>query len=124
MTEASTFLGDKILNWLKGTAFSAAPASIYASLWNGDPDAGGTEVTGTVNLTRQAITLGAVGSRQATTTATINFGTANGAASVSFFAIYDASTNGNQLLKKAIPVGAISNGLPVRVLSGDLVLSY
>lgn len=124
MSDTSTYVGDKLLNWIKGTAFGTAPTTVYASLWNGDPDAAGTEVTGSISLTRQAITWGAVASRAMSNSADINFGTSSGSATVTFVAIYDATVAGNEICKKSITSTAITNGLAVKILSGNLTLSY
>lgn len=125
-TDSSTYVGDKLLNWLKGTAFGAAPASHFASLWNGDPNSGGTEVTGTINLVRVAVTFGAVAARAMSNSADASFGTANASGTVTFVAGYDSGTAGagNQLWTKSISSTAISNGLAVKIITGNLTLSY
>lgn len=127
MSDTSTFVGDALLNWIKGTTMPAVPAGLFVSLWNGDPDAAGTQVTGTVGLTVQAVTFGAVASRAMSNNADISFGTASGAATVTFVVLASANnypTSGNQLTKKSITSTAISNGLVVKILSGNLTLSY
>lgn len=125
-TDSSTYVGDKLLNWIKGTAFGTAPTNTYASLWNGDPNSGGTEVTGTVNLTRQAITFGAVAARAMSNSADIAFGTANALATVTFVAGYDSATAGagNQIWTKSIASTGVTNGLAVKIITGNLTLSY
>lgn len=126
VTDTSAYVGDKLLNWIKGTTFGSAPGTVYASLWNGDPDSGGTEVTGTINLTRQAISWAAVGSRAVSSNADIAFGTANSSGTVTYVAIFDSGTAGmgNQICKKSISSTGITNGLAVKILSGNLTLSY
>lgn len=124
MSDMATYLGDALLNWFKATNMPAAPANIYAALFNGDPASGGTEVTGTVNLTRQAITWGAVSARAVANSAEINFGTANASATATYVALYDASTAGNLLSKKAISSASITSGEKVAVAAGAMTLSY
>lgn len=121
-----TYLGDAILNWLKSTAFPADPASIYVSLWNGNPQSGGVDVTATVDATgRKAVTFGAVAARAMANDADVDFGTADGAATVSYFAIHDAASAGNRLLSFALNTPrSISAGDPVKFAAGDLILSY
>lgn len=125
-TDASTYVGDKLLNWIKGTAFGAAPANVYASLWNGDPNSGGTEVTGTINLTRQAITFGAVSARAMSNSGDLSFGTANAGGTVTYVAIYDSGTAGagNQICTKSVSTATVANGLAVKILTGNLTVSY
>lgn len=126
VSDTSVYVGDKLLNWIRGTAFGAAPAGVHCSLWNGDPDGAGTEVTGTVNLTTQAITFAAPSSRAITTSGDLSFGTANASATVTYVVIADNATygSGNQICKKAISSTAITNGLVVKILAGNLTLSY
>jgi hypothetical protein len=124
MSDTSAYVGDKLLNWIKGTAFGTAPTTVYASLYNGDPDAAGTEVTGTISLTRQGITWGTVSARAMSNSADINFGTSSGSATVTYVAIFDATSAGNQICKKSISSTSITNGLAVKILSGNLTLSY
>jgi hypothetical protein len=124
VSDLSAYLGDQVLDWLKGTTFDAAPADVYAALYNGDPAGAGTEVTGTVNLTRQAISFGAIAARAMSNNADIAFGTANSGATATYFAIFDASSGGNLLFSKSIGSNSISNGQVVKVTSGDLDLTY
>lgn len=126
VTDASAYLGDAILNWIRSSAFPSDPANVYASLWNGDPDGAGAEVTGSINLTRQAISWAAVAARAMASNADISFGTANSTGTVTYVAIFDSGTAGmgNQICKKSIASTGITNGLAVKILSGNLVLSY
>jgi len=124
MSDMSAYVGDKLLNWIKGTAFGTAPSSVYASLYNGDPDSAGTEVTGTVNLTRQAITWGSVSARALSNSAQISFGTANGSATATYVVLWDASSAGNQISKKSISSASITNGETVAIAASALTLSY
>lgn len=126
VTDTSAYLGDAILGWIKSTAMPSDPANVYASLWNGDPDSGGTEVTGTINLTRQAISWGSISARAMSSNADISFGTANSSGTVTYVAIFDNATAGmgNQICKKSVSSTSITNGLAVKILSGNLTLSY
>lgn len=124
MSDMAAYVGDKLLNWIKGTAFGTAPTTVYASLYNGDPDSGGTEVTGTVGLTRQAITWGSVAARALSNSAQVGFGTSSGSATATFVVLWDASTAGNQISKKSISSASITSGEAVVIASGSLTLSY
>jgi hypothetical protein len=120
----SSYLGDKLLNWIKGTTFGTAPTTVYAVLYNGDPDSGGTELTGTINLTRQGVTWGSVGSRALSNSAEVNFGTANASGTATYVALFDASSSGNQLSKKLISTASIVSGEKVAIAISALTLSY
>lgn len=124
VTDTSAYLGDALLGWIKSTAMPSDPANVYASLWNGDPDGAGAEVTGTINLTRQAISWGSISARAMSSNADIAFGTANSSGTVTYVAIFDAASSGNQICKKSVSSTAITNGLAVKILSGNLTLSY
>src|SRR5260221_10682136 len=58
MAGKSTYLEDKLLNWMKGTAFGAAPATVYVALFTtapADDGTGGVEESGG-SYARAAIT--------------------------------------------------------------------
>ena len=126
MTDISNYIGDALLNWLQnsGTILATKPITVYASLWNGDPDAGGTEVTQTISLTRQAISWAAVSSHSMASNADITFGTASGSATVTYVAIHDSSTAGNLMCRHNISSVAISNAQVVKILSGNLTVAH
>ena len=106
MANASNYFEGQIANWLRGTAFAAAPASIFVGLFNGDPTdtgSGGTEVTTTIRVAgRVAVTLGAPSDGVMTNSAEVTFGTAAGAATVTHYGIYDAASGGNLLVHGAV----------------------
>lgn len=129
MAQASDYLENKINDHVfKNTAYTS-PAAVYLALFNGDPtDAGtgGTEVTTTIRAAgRVAITFGASSGGVSTTTADVDFGTADAGATVSHIGIYDAASAGNLLAHDAITGGsqAISTGNPVKIATGDLTVT-
>lgn len=132
MAGNSTYLQDAILNWIKGTTFPAAPASVFVALFNGDPTdtgAGGTDVTTTLRAAgRVAATFGtistAAGASSMANSALVDFGNADAGATVTHFGIFDAATAGN-----LIGSGAVDNPRtfvatnPVNFPIGDLTVS-
>jgi hypothetical protein len=126
MSDSSVYLGNKLLNWLKGTAFGTAPTNVFCSLWNGDPDSGGTQVTGTSGLSTQTITFGAIASRAMSNSADLVFGTTSGSVTVSFVVIADNATyaSGNQICKKNVSTTSIASATIVKIVAGNLTLSY
>lgn len=124
MSDMSTYLGDKLFNWLKGSAFGTAPTNVYAALYNGNPASGGTEVTGTVGLTRQAVTFGSIAARAMSNSAEVDFGTASGSATVDYVALRDAASAGNLLSYVSISPVGIDSGEKVAIATGDLDLTY
>lgn len=133
MSGKSNYLEDKILNWVKGTAFGTAPSAVYVGLWNGDPtDAGtgGTEVTTTIRTAgRVAATFGSIttttGADTEANTADVDFGNAAGGATFTHFAVWDAASAGNMLYSNALTGGSqtVSAGTDVKFATGALVIS-
>lgn len=124
MTDTGTYLGDQLLNWLKGDDIDPAPADVYFSLWNGDPEGAGVEITGTIGLTRTVIAFTAVASRAIENAALLDFGLSSGSGSVTYIAITDDAVAGNVIQKKAIPATAIAINQTVRISAGNLSVSY
>lgn len=132
MSGFSHYLEAKILNWLKGNAFGAAPAAIFVALFSVAPlddGTGGTDVTTTIRPAgRVAATFGAITGgtpSQIANDAQVDFGDAAGAVpDLVAFAIYDAAAAGNLLGSGPItPNVAIALGQPVKFDVGDLVVT-
>ena len=96
---------DASLNWLTGTAYPPAPASIWVSLHTADPGTtGASEVGSGVGYSRQQLTLdpvadetiGGVLYRMRKKTSALNWGPASGAGFdlVTHFGVWTASTGG------------------------------
>ena len=126
MSGNSTYLGNALLNWVKGSAMPTAPTTVYVALWNGDPtDAGtgGTEVTTTIRTAgRLAATFGTVASKSMSNSAIVNFGAAAGAATVTYFAVFDAASAGNMLGSNILGIGggSVASGAAVSFAIGAL----
>jgi hypothetical protein len=129
MSDIQAYLGNKIVRWLGGQAFPAAPASVYVALFNGDPAAGGTEVTSTIHTAgRVAASFGANVPAAGTVNnmsndADTDFGTAAGAATINFLALFDAQSGGNLLMSHAVSSQAIAIGTSVKVNAASLTIT-
>jgi|SRR5581483_119363 len=136
----SDYLEDKILGWMRGSAFPSAPATVYVGLLTaapGDTGSGGspsdgTEVSGG-SYARVAITT-TTGWNAIATSGTTRHMTNNGAVNfptptaswgtVVAVGIWDAASGGNLLFWTAIsPTQTISSGNTVSIASGALDLS-
>ena len=131
----SKYLEDNILNWLKGTAFPAAPSGLYLGLMTTAPTASnatGTEASYT-GYARQAVTLGslagttALGSGDsASSTAQVTFPTNNSGSTVTVqsFALFDAATAGNMLVMEE-PASAVNipNGTALQFNAGQVTVT-
>lgn len=127
MTNFSTYLDDKILDHILGTAAYAEP-TVYAALFTTAPTmpggTGGTEVSGgsyarvQVSGKFAAASAGSAASNAAITwpAATANWGTING------IGLYDAATGGNLLSAGSLTASkAVPSGDTFSITAGDLV---
>jgi hypothetical protein len=122
--DLSGYSKDYLVNWMTGKASFPSAGTRYYSLWNGDPQGAGSEVTSTIRAAgRIAFTslMAAASSGAASDSTLIDFGNAAGGATISYSACHDASTSGNCLISHAITGGAqsITAGNPVRVPVGS-----
>lgn len=130
MTDLSLYQGNKILRWLAGNTFPAAPANAFLALFDGDPKAGGSEVTTTIRAAgRLALSFAALASGTGnvlTTNADADFGPSDGSVpNLDYVAVYDASSAGNLLWSRLLP-GApynVTPGTDVKFLSGDITFT-
>lgn len=126
MSGNSNYLGNAVLNWVRGTAMPTAPTSVYVALFNGDPTdagSGGTEVTTTIRTAgRVAATFGAASAKSMANSAIVNFGNAVGGATITHFAVFDAASAGNMLGSNPLAsgAGAVAAGAPVAFAVGAL----
>lgn len=134
----SQYLENALLNWLKGTTFPAAPATLYIALFttapSNDTGSGAVEVSGG-SYARASITTSSGwsaisgGGSSATAeqisnggtlsfpTPTANWGT------VVAIGVYDASTAGNLLYWNTITSQTVNSGSPVSFAAGALVVT-
>ena len=134
----SQYLENALLNWLKGTTFPAAPATVYVALFttapSNDTGSGAVEVSGG-SYARAAITTSSGwsaisgggssatpeqisnGSTVTFATPTANWGT------VVAIGLYDASTAGNLLYWNTITNQTINSGVQASFAVGALVIT-
>jgi hypothetical protein len=126
-SDLSTYLGNKIVRWLAAQAMPSAPAALYLALYNGDPKAGGTDVTTTIatgGRIAAAFTAPASGTTNTmASTADADFGAAAGGATVTHVAVFDAASGGNMLASKSVGSNVVSAGQDVKFSAGNLVFT-
>jgi len=126
MSAMSDYLELKFLDHFTGTASTSAPSAVYLGLSTGSmaDDNSGTELSGN-NYSRKAITFASAASGSISTNAAVEFDAATGSwGTVSHWAIYDASSGGNQLFHGAFTTGkAIGSGDILKVASGSLTIT-
>lgn len=100
----------------------------YITLFDGDPQAGGSEVintiTGSANRQPIASSMDAAASGSASSSSDIVFtNNASGSATVDHIAIYDAQTGGNLLASTSVTSKSVAAGDGVSISSGNLSIS-
>jgi hypothetical protein len=121
-----TTCSNVMLNWMNGTVTPAAIGTRYLSIWYGDPQGAGAEVTTTVtgSATRPSIAFAAAASGSSSSNATVTFTTnASGTATVDHVALHTASTGtGNILASAAVTSKNITPGDALSVTSGNCTI--
>ena len=113
-SDLSAYFGNKICRWLNNQAdMPARPTGLFIALFNGNPKTSGTEVGGTINSgsPRQACTFTGIASgalHLLTSSAAVDFGNAEAAATFSHIGLFDAASAGNLLASKPTAGGAVS----------------
>jgi len=117
----SNYLENKVLGHVFGAVPYTAPATLYVGLYTSDPGEAntGTEVSGG-SYARQTIAF-TVTDNQASNTAAVEFPTASASwGTVTYAAIFDASTSGNMLAYGALTTSkTIASGDVLRIPAGD-----
>ena len=126
MSAMSDYLELKFLDHFTGTASTSAPSAVYLGLSTGSmaDDNSGTELSGN-NYSRKAITFASAASGSISTNAAVEFDAATGSwGTVSHWAIYDASSGGNQLFNGSFTQSkAIGSGDILKVASGSVTIT-
>ena len=113
------YLENKILDHVLTNTPYTSPGTVYVSLYNGDPLASGTEVTGT-GYARKSVTF-SVTANAGTNTNTIEFEAEADWGTVNYAGIHDALTGGNVLISTSLQNSrTIFNGDIVRFVAGDI----
>lgn len=122
----SDYLELKFLDHFTGRAATSAPSAVYVGLSTGSmaDDNSGTELSGS-NYSRKAVTFAAASGGSISSNAAVEFDAASGSwGTVSHWAIYDASSSGNQLFHGSFTTGkAIGSGDILKIASGSLTIT-
>jgi hypothetical protein len=121
----------RVLNWLKGSAFAAAPGTLYLALFTAAPDdtGGGTEVSGNA-YARQPITFGAIanvanGPDSMASSALVTYPVATPGAWGAIIAVglFDALTVGNLIMWATIASVTINANDQLTFPSGNVTVT-
>ena len=107
---------------MRGQAMPGPPANLYVALYNGDPDAGGTEVTTQVIASgRPTGVFSTSTAKTMSNTQVIDFGASAGAVTITHMAVLDAKTAGNIFQSKQLSSQRqVAQGDPIRYAVGTL----
>lgn len=131
-SDLSAYFGNKIVRYLQGNALPTPPTQLYIAIFNGNPKTSGTEIGATVNsgTPRQPVSFATVASGAAhllTSNVAVDFGNAEGAASLTHVALFDNATpgSGNLYASKQVPGGnaSILIGSSVKFQSGGITFN-
>tara|TARA_R110002126_G_scaffold58210_1_gene153778 strand:- start:1176 stop:1556 length:381 start_codon:yes stop_codon:yes gene_type:complete len=118
----SNYLETKVLDHVFGATAYTAPATLYVALFTTAPGeaGGGTEISGS-GYARQSVAFTTTGDTTSNTAA-VEFPTASGSwGTISYAAVYDALTSGNQMCYATLASAkTIASGDVFRIPTGDL----
>jgi hypothetical protein len=127
MAQLSVYSANALVNWISGVGNMPAATTVYLSLWNGDPESGGAEITSTVSAGRIALTsmsTSSAGAGSSTNSSALTWtSSATGGGTLTYLGGSDASTSGNLLWKQAISSNVINTGNAVQMLAGGLTIT-
>ena len=136
MAGKSAYLEDKMLNWMKGTAFGTAPTTVYVALFTTNPTAddgtGAVEVSGgsyaraaiTTSSGWSAISGSGTSPHQISNAGVVTFATPTANwGTVIGIGIYDALTTGNLLYWSSITSQSINTGVVASFAASALVIT-
>jgi hypothetical protein len=130
MAALSNTYEDALLNWIRGTSFPAAPATVYAALFDGSPGddgAGGTEITNTIkgSTTRNAMAFNAPSGGEIENSAEVVItASASAPATASHWGLFTASTGGTLIVHSELSATKnIQAGDEVKFGAGDVTIS-
>lgn len=129
MSSFSDYTENLLLNWLLTTNSATRPTAWYVGLFTAAPSdtGGGTEVTGNGYARVATGTISISGtSTTATNAAAIEFAAASGGnwGTITYAAIFDASTSGNMLAWAALTTSrTINDGDVFRIPAGSLTVT-
>ena len=118
----SSYVDNKLIDHLLGSATYTKPSALYVALFVGNPASGGTEVTTSGSAYARQSAAFTISTNSASNTAAIEYATATASwGTIDYIAIYDASTAGNQLVSAALSAAkTIASGDVLRIPASNL----
>jgi hypothetical protein len=118
----TSYTDNALLGHLLGSTTYTKPSTLYVALFIGDPASGGTEISTSGSAYARQSAAFTIASAVATNSAAIEWATATSAwGSITWVAIYDAVTGGNQLVTAQLASAkTIGSGDVLRIPTGQL----
>lgn len=118
----TSYTDNALLGHLLGSTTYTKPSTLYVALFVGDPASGGTEISTSGSAYARIAATFTISSGVATNTAAVEWATATSAwGSITWVAIYDAVTGGNQLVTAQLASAkTIGSGDVLRIPIGQL----
>ena len=118
----TSYTDNALIGHLLGSTTYTKPSSLYVALFIGDPAGSGTEISTSGSAYARIAATFTISSGVATNTAAVEWATATSAwGSITWVAIYDAVTGGNQLVTAQLASAkTISSGDVLRIPIGQL----
>ena len=118
----TSYTDNALLGHLLGSTTYTKPSSLYVALFIGDPAGSGTEISTSGSAYARIAATFTISSGVATNTAAVEWATATSAwGSITWVAIYDAVTGGNQLVTAQLASAkTIGSGDVLRIPIGQL----
>ena len=118
----TSYTDNALLGHLLGSTTYTKPSALYVALFIGDPAGSGTEISTSGSAYARIAATFTISSGVATNTAAVEWATATSAwGSITWVAIYDAVTGGNQLVTAQLASAkTIGSGDVLRIPIGQL----
>ena len=118
----TSYTDNALLGHLLGSTTYTKPSTLYVALFVGDPSSGGTEISTSGSAYSRLTATFTVSSNVATNSAAIEWPVATSAwGTITWVAIYDAVTGGNQLVTAQLASAkTIGSGDVLRIPTGQL----
>ena len=118
----TSYTDNALLGHLLGSTTYTKPSTLYVALFIGDPAGSGTEISTSGSAYARIAATFTISSGVATNTAAVEWATATSAwGSITWVAIYDAVTGGNQLVTAQLASAkTIGSGDVLRIPIGQL----
>jgi hypothetical protein len=118
----TSYTDNALLGHLLGSTTYTKPSALYVALFVGNPSSGGTEISTSGSAYARLSATFTIASAVATNTAAIEWAAATSAwGSITWVAIYDAVSGGNQLVTAQLASAkTIGSGDVLRIPTGQL----